>query len=232
MLSDAVLVARKDLLIEMRSKVLTTQLLPFGMIVLILFGFGLSPDRRVATEDPEGRALLAQVAPGLFWLAVFFSALLAFSRAFAIEASDGNLDALRLTGLDPAGIFLGKAAAIAIELFVLEIVLGIGSFLLYAPELNDPLLLSVTVVSTTLAVAMAGTLYAALASGMRVRDTLVPLLSLPALSPVLLGASIATEAALFGPSSDGWGWAGLLGAFALLYTGAGILAFGRVLEEA
>ncbi|MEZ5375530.1 MAG: heme exporter protein CcmB [Acidimicrobiales bacterium] len=232
MLSDALLIARKDLLIERRSKVLTTQLLPFGMIVLILFGFGLSPDRRVATGDGEGRAVLAQVSPGLFWLAVFFSALLAFSRAFAIEAGDGNLDALRLTGLDPAGIFLGKATAIAVELFVVELVLGAGSFLLYAPELSHPLLLAVTVVSTTLAVALAGTLYAALASGMRVRDTLVPLLSLPALSPVLLGASIATEAALFGPSSDGWAWAGLLGAFALLYLGAGILAFGRVLEEA
>ncbi len=225
------LVARKDLLIEWRSKVLTTQLLPFGMIVLILFGFGLSPDRRVATGDGEGRAVLAQVAPGLFWLAVFFSALLAFSRAFAIEAADGNLDALRLTGLDPAGIFLGKASAITVELFVLELVLGAGSFLLYAPDLTHPLLLAVTVVSTTLAVALAGTLYAALASGMRVRDTLVPLLALPALSPVLLGASIATEAALFGPGSDGWAWAGLLGAFALLYLGAGILAFGRVLEE-
>ena len=94
MLGDALLIARKDLLIELRSKVLTTQLLPFGMIVLILFGFGLSPDRTVPTGVPgESRPLLAQVAPGLFWLAVFFSALLAFSRAFAVEAGDGNLDA-------------------------------------------------------------------------------------------------------------------------------------------
>ncbi len=234
MLADAVLIARKDLLIELRSKVLTIQLLPFGMIVLILFAFGLSPDHRVSTgiDDAPSRPILAAVAPGLFWLAVLFSALLAFSRSFAVEASDGNLDALRLTGLDPAGIFLGKAAAVVVELFVLELVLGVGSFLFYGPELGDPLLLLVIVVTTTLALATAGTLYAALASGMRVRDTLVPLLALPALSPVLLGASVATEAALFGPSSDGWPWAGLLGAFALLYTGAGILAFGRVLEEA
>ncbi len=232
MLSDAWLVARKDLLIEARSRVLTTQLLPFGVIVLVLFAFGLSPDRRVAAEQGVSRTVLAQVAPGLFWLAVLFSALLAFARAFAVEAVDGNLDALRLTGLDPAGIFLGKGLAVAVELVVLEAVLGAGAFLLYGPGLVDPLLLAVTVATTTLALAAAGTLYAALASGMRVRDTLVPLLVLPALSPVLLGASIATEAALFGPTSDGWPWAGLLGAFALLYLGAGILSFGRVLEEA
>lgn len=231
MLADAKLVAAKDLLIEWRSKVLTTQLLPFGLIVLILFGFGLSPDRTVNVGVGESRGILAQVAPGLFWLTVLFSALLAFGRAFAVEASDGNLDALRLTGLDPAGIFLGKAGAILVELFILEVLLGAGAFLLYDPDLADPLLLVATVISTSLALAAAGTLYAALASGLRVRDTLVPLLVLPALSPVLLGASIATEAALFGPSSDGWPWAGLLGAFALLYVGAGILSFGRVLEE-
>ncbi len=232
MLADALLIAKKDLLIELRSKVLTTQLLPFGLIVLILFGFGLSPDNAAVTPDGERRSVLAQVSPGLYWLAVLFSALLAFNRAFAVESVDGNLDALRLTGLDPAGIFLGKAAAVTVELFVLELVLGAGSLILYGPGLVEPLLLGVTVIATTLALATAGTLYAALASGLRVRDTLVPLLVLPALSPVLLGASIATEAALFGPGSDGWPWAGLIGAFALLYTGAGILAFARVLEEA
>lgn len=231
MLRDAWLIASKDLMIEARSKVLTTQLLPFGMIVLILFGFGLSPDRRVVAGEGVDRTVLAQVSPGLFWLAVLFSALLAFGRAFAVEAVDGNLDALRLTGLDPAGIFLGKGLAVFVQLVVLELLLGAGAFLLYGPELADPLLLAATLGSTTLALAAAGTLYAALASGLRVRDTLVPLLVLPALSPVLLGASIATEAALFGPTSDGWPWAGLLGAFALLYVGAGILSFGLLMEE-
>jgi heme exporter protein B len=232
MLRDAWLIARKDLLIEALSRVLTTQLLPFGVIVLILFGFGLSPDLQIVPDElGVQRSVLTQVAPGLFWLAVLFSALLAFGRSFAVESVDGNLDALRLTGLDPAGIFLGKGLAVAVQLLVVESVLGVGAFVLYGPGLDNGLLLVATVGSTTLALAGAGTVYAALASGLRVRETLVPLLALPALSPVLLGASIATEAALFGPSSDGWPWAGLLGAFALLYLGAGILSFGLMLEE-
>lgn len=231
MWSDARLVAAKDLRIELRSKVLTTQLLPFGLIVLVLFAFGISPDRRVVADEGTVRSVLAQIAPGLFWLAVLFSALLAFSRAFAVESVDGNLDALRLTALDPGGVFLGKALAIAVQLLVVEIVLGAGAFLMYGPDLTHIGLLAVTVVTTTIALAAAGTLYAALASGLRVRDTLVPLLALPALSPVLLGASVATEAALFGPVDRGWPWAGVLGAFALLYLGAGILTFGHILEE-
>ena len=52
-----------------------------------------------------------------------------------------------------------------------------------------------------------------------------------ALAPALLGATLATEAALFGPAGDGWPWAGLLGAFAVLYVGAGMLSFGLMLEE-
>lgn len=228
MLRDARLIAAKDLRIEWSSRILTAQVLPFGFLVLILFGFGIDPDRAVRGVE---RSVLEDVSPALFWLAVLFSTLLALGRTFAIEASDGNLDALQLAGVDPAGIFLGKAAAVAAQLGALEVALGLGSLILYGPTVEHPLLLVVVVVLTTLALATAGTLYAALGAGLRVRDTLVPLLVLPVLAPVLLGATRATEAALFGPASDGWPWAGFLGAFSLFYLGAGILLFGSLLED-
>ncbi len=233
MLTDARAIALKDLRVEAASRVLTAQVLPFGMLVLILFGFGIPPDRRVlAAEGDVSRSVLEQVAPGLFWLAVLFSALLAVNRSFAVESVDGNLDALKLVGFDPAGIFLGKAAAIAVQLVALEIVVGIGAFLVYGPPLGDVILLVATVAATTLAVAFAGIVYGALGAGQRLRDTLVPLLLLPVLAPVLLAATRATESALFGPSSSGWPWVGFLGAFSLLYLGAGIVSFGSLLEEA
>lgn len=232
MLSDAQLIAAKDLRIELAAKVLTVQVLPFGFLVLILFGFGIRPDQRVlASAGEQSRSVLAQVAPGLFWLAVLFSVLLAINRSFAIEASDGNLDALKLAGLDPAGIFLGKGAAIAVQLLVLEIVVGVGAFIFYGPPLGDPVLLVIAVLVTTIATAAAGTLYGALGAGLRVRDTIVPLLLLPVLAPVLLAATRATEAALFGPSSQGWPWVGFIGAFALLYLAAGMVFFGPLLED-
>ena len=56
--------------------------------------------------------VLSKAAPGLFWIAVLFSALLAVQRSFALEAADSARDGLRMSGLDPAGIFLGKAAAV------------------------------------------------------------------------------------------------------------------------
>ncbi len=232
MIRHAKLIAAKDLRIEVSAKVLTAQILPFGLLVLVLFGFGIPPDRRVlGTDDEASRSLLEQASPGLFWLAILFSALLAINRSFAIESVDGNLDALRLAGFDPAGVFLGKSLAVASELVVLEVIVGIGAFLLYGPPLGDPLLLGSTVLLTTGAMAFAGTLYGALGAGSRLRDTLVPLLVLPVLAPVLLAATRATESSLFEGSSSGWGWVGFLGAFCLLYLGAGILSFGSLLEE-
>lgn len=79
--------------------------------------------------------------------------------------------------------------------------------------------------------AAAGTLYGVLAAGLRVRETLLPLLLLPVLAPVLIGSTRAFEAALSGATADGWPWVGLLTVFALVYIVAGAFAFGPLLEE-
>ncbi len=230
MARDAWLMAVKDLKIELTSRVVASQILPFGLLFLILFGLAISPDLRVVGDG--SRSVLAEVAPGLFWLAVLLSALMALTRAFAVEAEDGNLDALRLAGIDPSGVFIGKALAVTVQLLLIEIVLGIGAVVVFGAPLDDPVLLVVTVIVATFAIALAGTLYAGLASGLRSRDTLVPLLVLPVLAPVLLGATLATRDALFAdPAVPGWPWAMMLAVFSLLYLGVGMLAFGSLLEE-
>ena len=147
MLRDAALVAGKDLRIEVRSRVATNQVLPFALMVLLLFAFALDPDR----------GTLRAATPGLFWVAVLFVVVIAVQRSAGLEAADGA------------------------------------------------------------------------------RETLLPLLLLPVVAPVLIGATRATEAALGTggtATSDGWPWVGLLGVFAVAYTAAGLLAFGPLLEDA
>ncbi|MET0920058.1 MAG: heme exporter protein CcmB [Acidimicrobiia bacterium] len=219
---EVLLVARKDLRIETRSRVTVQQILPFGLVVLLLFAFALDPDRGV----------LQRVAPGLFWVTVLLASLLAVSRSYAIEADNGALDGLRLSGLDGPAIFLGKALAVAVELLALEVVLAATVVVLYGVALNSLVPLALATVAATVGVAATGTLYGVLAAGLRVRETLVPLLVLPVVAPVLLGATRAWEAAIDGIPSDAWPWVGLLGVFALLFTGVGMLAYGALLEEA
>jgi heme exporter protein B len=219
---EAALVAGKDLRIEARSRITIQQIVPFALIVLLLFAFALDPDRGV----------LRRVAPGLFWVTVLLAALLAVSRSYAVEAQNGARDGLRLSGLDPAAIFLGKAAAVAFELIVLEALLTVGVIVLFDVSLGSIGPLVLATVLATVGVASAGTLYGVLAASSGARETLVPLLVLPVVSPVLLGATRAWEDAIEGVPSDAWPWIGVLAIFAVLYTAIGTLAFGPLLEEA
>ena len=215
------LVAGKDLRIEMRSRVALQQIAAFGAIVLLLFAFALDPDR----------GFLPRVAPGLFWITVLLSALLAISRAFAVEAENGALDGLRMSGIDGAAVFLGKAAAVAIQLVVLEVVLAIGVFVLYNVPVVGLIALIPAALAATAGIAAAGTVYGALAGGLRQRETLIPLLVLPVLAPVMIGGTRAFEAALGGTTSQAWPWGLLLTVFAAVYVTMGVLAFGPLLEE-
>ncbi len=219
---DAALVAGKDLRIEARSRVATNQVAPFAVLVLVLFAFALDPDRGV----------LKAATSGLFWVAVLFSALLAVQRSAAIEAGEGTRDQLRLSGLDPAGVFLGKVAAVSVQLWALEVLLVAGVAVLYNADISGTgvLLVVGTCLVATLGLAAAGTLYGALAAGLQVRETLLPLLLLPVAAPVLLSATKAWEAAI-ADGTDGGSWFRLLAVFAVAYLTFGVLAFGSLLEE-
>jgi heme exporter protein B len=205
------LVARKDLRIEWHSRVLTNQVLPFAGVTMVIFAFALDSD-----------AVLERVAPGLVWLATMFSMLVLVQRTFAIEMDDGALDALRV--------------GLGVQLVVLEVVLLAAAVVLYRQTVpaGGVVLLVTTLISATCGLAAVGTLYGGLAAGFRGRETLLPLLTLPAVAPVLIGATRAVEAALGTAGavvSDGWPWVGLLIVFAVAFGVGGSLAFGPLIDE-
>ena len=219
--ADARLVAGKDLRIEARSRVVLNQVAPFALLVLVLFGFALDADQRT----------LRAFAPGLFWVAVLLCALLAVQRSVSVEQADGALIGLRLSGMSPAALFVGKAAAVFVQLVVLEVLLTAGIVVLYGSEVEQPLLVAATGLLAAVAVACTGTLYGELASGLGVRETLLPILLLPVLAPVLIGATRAFDDALGNAAVDGWAWLGLLAVFAVVASGLGALAHGALVEE-
>ncbi|TAN19996.1 MAG: hypothetical protein EPN30_11185 [Actinomycetota bacterium] len=217
---DALLVAGKDLRIELRSRITINQILPFAFIVLIVFAFALdtSPDT------------LKEVAPGLFWLAVLFSSILGVDRAVAIERNDSAGEGLLVYGVDPGGIFLGKAASVFVQLFLLEIVLILGMVVLYGPKIGGWLLIVLSAVFATLGISAAGVLYSQLASGSKAKQTLLPLLLVPVASPVLLAATKSWQDAFAGTSSLGDPWLRLLIVFAVVYLALGSVFYSSILE--
>ncbi len=220
---EAALVAGKDLRIERRAHRDGSECCPSGPIVLLLFAFALDPDRGV----------LRRVAPGLFWVTVLLAMLLAVGRAFAIETENGARDALRMTGLDGSAIFLGKAAAIAVRACACSrSCWASASSCSSTWRCTGSRSSSSRQVAATVGMAATGTLYGVLAAGVRARETLVPVLLLPVVAPVMLGATRAWED---GRSRASRGTRGpgsrCSPIFAVLFVAIGMLAFGSLLEE-
>jgi heme exporter protein B len=123
-----------------------------------------------------------------------------------------------------------------VQLFVLEALLMATAVVLYGVEMSLAGLVEafVTMVVATIGLACVGTLYGGLAAGARGRETLLPLLLLPVVAPVLIGATRATEAAFESGGtavSEGWPWVGLLAVFAMIFAVVGTVAFGPLVDE-
>jgi heme exporter protein B len=218
-------VAAKDLRIELRSRVVTNQVLPFSGLVMVMFAFALDNDD-----------VLQRTAGGLVWLATLFSLFILVQRTFALETYDGALDSLRVAGVNPQGIFIGKSVALFVQLLILESVLFVAAVVLYRVNVNGSgaVLLVTCVLCATAGLAFVGTLYGGLTAGARGRETLLPLLLLPVVAPVLICATRATESAFRSGGvtvGEGWPWVAVLAVFAAVFGLGGLLSFGSLIEE-
>lgn len=216
MLNSAAVIYRKDVIVSWRRRQLFTQLLPFALIALVLFGIAFDADR----------PLLRRVSPGLVWMVMLFVAMLSASRTFSSEDEDGARTKLRTLGFDPAGMFLGKTFALFTELLLVLgfTIAGIGIF--FGLEVASVPALVVVSVLGVAGIAAALTLYSALTSGLRGGESVLPILVLPVLAPVLLTASRAWEDALGITAGSPWGAVGFLAAFAIAFWAIGVVAMG------
>lgn len=219
----ALAIARKDALAELRGRQATVSTLFFAAIVLLLFGFALGPDS----------ARLAVAAPGLLWLAIAFAGMLAVSRLHLLETDDDALEQLALYPVARRAIYAGKAlGGLAVMLVLGLLVLGAVG-VLFAVDVGAALLpLLLTVMLGAVGIAAVGTFYAGVTVRLRAREVMLPLLMLPVLAPLLLGAVRATSAALAGdPFGELGSWLQLLGAFDVIMVAAGAATYGYLLED-
>jgi heme exporter protein B len=218
MIHVAALVARKDLRIELRSRVLAWQVLPFGVMALLLCGLALGP-------NAAGRS---HAGPGLFYIVVTLMALLMINRSQAIESSRGTKDSVATLGLDPAGVFLGKAAALTVEMWLASAVLLTGTVLFLHVDQARTLVAIPSIAASVAALSLAGTLYGALTSSQNSSLTLLPVLALPAFAPLLIAGERAYSAVVYGGELKVW-WS-LLVISLIAYSSVGVLLYGVIGE--
>jgi heme exporter protein B len=176
---DVVALARKDLLLELRSRDTIPAMLLFVVSALVVFHFAL----------PAGASGLA--AYGLLWVALVFTALLGLVRAFVAEREDALLDGLVLAVRDLSAIWLGKGLSIVVFLS-LAAALALPAFALFFEPVGWSLVAAVLLANVGLAAV--GTLLSAMAAASRARELLLPLLFLPLVIPLVVGGVGATAA--------------------------------------
>jgi heme exporter protein B len=215
-------VAWKDLTAERRSKSNLNGVVFLAVMMLVLFGFALGPDAEA----------LRSAAAGVLWLTILFSGVLAFNRSYQLELEGDALETLLLYPGERWPIFLGKLVANLVFVLLVEVVVVPMASVLYnlAVWRALPSLLTVLVLGTIGFVTL-GTFYAAMASRVRAREVLLPLLLFPMLVPLLVASVGATMALLSGNAmGDAASWMRGLAAFDAIYLIASTLAFPYVIE--
>jgi heme exporter protein B len=175
--ADVAALARKDLLLELRSRDTLPAMLLFVVSALVVFHFALPSD---ASES---------ASTGLLWIALLFTALLGLGRAFSAEREQRVLDGLVLAPCDRSAIWLAKGLGVLAFLGVAEAV-ALPSYALFFAPIGWELV--VAVVLADIGLAAVGTLLAAMAAASRARELLLPLLFLPLVIPVVVGGVGAT----------------------------------------
>jgi heme exporter protein B len=215
-------VLAKELRAEFRSFELLTSTVVFVLIVVFLFSFTFDP-----TSNESRR-----FGPGLLWIALLFAGSLMLQPSFSRERVNDTLASLRLAPIEPFAIIAGKLLANFCFLLVAEFALlpifavlyNLALFPVAAP-------LALVLLLGTLGVATVGTVFSAISSQARMRELLLPLLLLPAVTPVLIASTEATAGLLSDPPELQLNWLALLIAFDVIFLTATWLLGEYLLEE-
>lgn len=195
---------RRDIKLGMRQSGEWVNPLAFFVMVITLVPLAVSPTP----------ALLAQVGPGILWIAALLSVLLAMDSLFRQDFDDGSLEQLLLI---PSPLPLLVLAKVLAHWLLTGLSLTLLSPLM-AVLLNLPLsvvpVLMLTLLMGTLTLSLISAIAAALTVGLRRGGVLVTLISLPLHIPVLIFATAAVQASIDGLPIIGF--LALLAAFLLI----------------
>jgi heme exporter protein B len=246
----ALSVFRKDLRMELRSREQVSAMGLFALIAVLVYSFALeltSPLLAINEQlrsintllEELGEAQIQAVDPlnitnivvGVFWVTVIFAVILGLNRSLATEREQGNMDAMLIAPIHRSAIFVGKTLANFVFAFIIGVILLPVITILFNISLID-LRVIVVLLLGVLGISGIGTLLAAMAVQTRSRETLLPIIMLPALLPVVLSVVRATNGIVSGKPDDLWlSWLSFVVFIDLLYLMLSYFAFPFVVED-
>ena len=223
MLSAIWMVFRKDLKLELRTGEILVSTTFFSVLVTVMTSLSFYLDDVTARK----------IAPGVLWISIAFSGVLAMGRSWTRERDHDVVRGLLLSPLPRPAIFLGKALGVFSFLTLVELVLVPLVAVLYRFPMAlafGPVLL--LVILGSVGFASAGTLFAAMGVRTRTKELVLSVVLFPLISPALLSGVVATRELLGGASfSEVMNWVRVLCAFDLIFVAMGALLFGPLVSE-
>ena len=219
---ETYLVLRKDLVLQLRRRDTLLTMFFFGTLLLFVFhlSFDLVPDR------------VAEMTPGLLWLAFLFTGTLGLAQLFGAERENQCLDALLLSPVDRGALFLAKLCLNFILMLLVELVIIPLFWILFNLQTWNlvPQIFLISLLGTV-GFCVLGTVMSALTLRARARELLLPLVLFPLMIPVILATIQCLGAVLrAGEIGDALPWLRLLIGFDVIFLTLGVLVFEWVLE--
>jgi heme exporter protein B len=215
----------KELLLERRAPTVVPAMLLFSVSTFVVFHFALQ------RSSVEG-----ELAAGVLCVTLLFAAILGAGRLFAIDEEEGGFDAFLLAPVDRTSLLVAKALTFLAFLAAVELV-AVPAFvvLLLGPGvgIGEIVRLAGVLALADVGIVVIGTLVAGMAVKTRARDLLVPLIALPLLVPVVIGAGrCMTPLLLEGAAGAVPGrWLGILGLYDLVFALVAFAVFDYLLDD-
>ena len=221
----------KDIVTELRAKQVLPTMIVLGMLIVWIL-------RIVSEAASIEKTVMASAA---LWIAFLFAGLLAQERSFTVEQHQDCINALLLAPVDVGTIFLSKLFVNIVMLCIFEIIIVpvvLLSFQLSVPE-RWPALIGVLLLGN-IGISSIGTLFSAT---VQFSSSLLSIIVLVVLMPMMIPATFALLL-IFGAVPEELAGTGALAfvgdfntavgylvAFDVVFTVAGWLLFGFVVQE-
>jgi heme exporter protein B len=213
----------KDLISEMRSRENISSMFFFALIVILIFSFSFSMDQQTAKE----------LMPGIMWVAFVFTGIIGLGKSFTAELQNDCLENLQMNPIPRGAIYLGKLASNLLFMLIVEVILFPLFVIFFNLDVFEKIPLFVLILTVgTLGVSAVGTLFSAMTVQIRAREVMLPILLLPLIVPVMIGAVEATGGVLRSePISLYRQWIELLIIFDVIFTIVSFWVFEFILDH-
>lgn len=223
MLKSALQIAKKDLIIEFRTKQMINSMIIFSLLVLLIFNFAFY-DFEVFDSS------FSFIASSILWITFIFAGMLCLGRSFAIEKDTKTIDGLLLCS-EKNAIYIGKVLFNLTIIFFVEIIsIFIFMFLFKFDNLSKLSALIPIFILGTIGFVIVGTLLSAIAVNSKFGEFLLPIILFPILIPLIV-SSITATIKILQNDYDIWNEVKLLISYIAIFLTVALMTFEYVVED-